>query len=105
MNNAKRVQILQGARDLVSNSLHVFFAQLEVTFLNVLEHVLPREILKHYIIVIAALEVVIESDDVSVLAHLEHNDLSSLLKDLYLLHVLFLDNFDSHFPPRLLVHT
>jgi len=52
---------------------------------------------------IAALEVVIQTDNVSVLAHLEHIDFPSLLKYLYLFHVFFLHDLDGDFAPRFLV--
>ena len=65
--------------------------------MQVVEQVRPLHVVQHDVVVLTVLKQVDQVDDVGVLAHFEDFNLSSLLEDLDVGHVLLLDLFDGHF--------
>ncbi len=76
--------------------------QRKAAFLNVVKEIFALHVFKHDKVSLAVFEEVNQPDDVVVLAHFQHFDLSPLLEYLDRLHVSFLDCLDgslgsSHF--------
>ena len=94
MNDAERVQVLDSCADLEGKVLNTSLRQLEASLLDVVEEVFAGHQFKDDEVVLTILENVLELDDVRVLTHLEHLDLSALLEYLNPFHVGLLDCLD-----------
>ena len=97
------MQVLDAERHLVSDLTDAFLPKVEATGLHIVEEISTCHELKHYIIILIVLKDVYEVDNVRMLAHLEYFNLASLLKHLYMCHILLFHLLDSYFPAGLLV--
>ena len=79
--------------------------QLEASLLDVIEHILTRHVVKHDVVLVAAIEDVNELDDIGVLAHLEHLDFTTLLEHFDRLHVGLFHSLDCNLLARFQVRT
>lgn len=96
MNDAIVVQMPYSQPYLVRKLLDPALSQLELACLDVVKQVATLHVLQHNVVVFTILKQVNETDNIWVLAHLEHLDLSPLLIYLYLLHIFFVDCLDCH---------
>lgn len=96
MNDAIVVQMPYSQPYLVRKLLDPALSQLELACLDVVKQVATLHVLQHNVVVFTILKQVNETDNIWVLAHLEHLDLSPLLIYLYLLHIFLVDCLDCH---------
>ena len=103
MHNTIVVKILQAKCQLVGELSDALLAQVEVPLLQVVEKIGPLHKVQHDVVVFAVLEQIDKVDNVGMLAHFEHLDLSSLLENLNIGHILFLNLLNSDLLLGLLV--
>ena len=96
MDDAELVQVLNPERNLVSDVGSSALHEGEATRLQVLEQVLALHVVEDDVVRVAVLEQIDQSDDVVVLAHLQHLDLSPLLDYLNRLHIFLLHRLDGN---------
>ena len=96
MHDTEPVHVLDAERDLICDILRSLLSQGKASGLQILEQVFALHVVEDDIVRLTVFKQVNESDDVVMLAHLEDLNLSTLLEDLYWLHVLFLDRLDGH---------
>ena len=101
MNHTNMVQILQSKPNLETKFFHSFFCQIEPPLLNVVEEIFTSAIFKNDKVIVLVFEKINQANDVFVLAHFEHLNLSSLLIHLNRLHVFLLNRFYGCFDPCL----
>jgi len=94
VHNAKTVQVPHSLHNLEDDGLCAFLRQLVVPLGNVIEEIFALHEFQHNEVVLGALKQVDQLDDVLMLAHLEHLDLSPLLEDLNRLHVGLVDGLN-----------
>ena len=97
MHNAVTVQVLEPAHELEHNLTHSVLSYVELSTLQVVKQICSLQILQHHEVIVWIFKQVDQRDYVHVLTHLQHLNLSPLLKDLNMAHLLFLYLFDSHF--------
>lgn len=96
MYNTIIVEVLKCITQLETDLFDSPFFQLEIASFNVVKQITASHVIEYNIVVVTVLKDVYESDDVGVLTHLEHLDLSSLLEHLDGFHVFLLDSLDGH---------
>ena len=98
MHDAVIVQVFYSERQLISQLSDAVLTEVEVTDLEVVEEIRSGHVVEDDVVVLTVFEEVDEVDDVGMLAHLEHFNLTSLLEHLYVSHVLLFYLFNGNFP-------
>ena len=103
MHDAVIVQVFYSERQLISQLSDAVLTEVEVTDLEVVEEIRSGHVVEDDVVVLTVFEEVDEVDDVGMLAHLEHFNLTSLLENLDVSHVLLFHLFNSYFLAGLFV--
>lgn len=96
MDNTVVVEILDTLDQLESELSGSLLCDLETSLLEVVEEILSFHVLHDNIVIFRIFEKILKLNDVGVLAHLEHLNLLSLLKNFDRFHVFLFDSLDSH---------
>jgi hypothetical protein len=94
MHDAKTVQIPNSLEHLENDDLRALLRQLVASLGNVVKEIFPLHVLEHDVVMVARLKQVQQLNDILMLAHFEHFDLSSLLVHLNRLHIALGDGLD-----------
>ena len=78
MANTKRMEVVEGCRDLMSDSLSAVFSHCEFPLLKVGEKITSRQVLHHDINMVLILKDVKKSNYIGMLAHFENFNLPPL---------------------------
>ena len=95
MHNAKLVEVSHALAQLIGELLRTLLWKCEPSLRHVVKEVAAIQVVENDVVGFTVLKQVKELDDVFVLAHLQHFNLSTLLEDLDRLHVVLLDSLDS----------
>ena len=97
------MQVLYTERHLVSDLFDAILTKVEAAGLHIVEEISTSHELENNIIVLIVLKYIDKVDNVWMLAHLEYFNLTPLLEDLNMCHVLLFHLLDSYLPASLLV--